>query len=80
VDVEAETALGGIVCDSSVDGNWRSVLRQSAEGTERGYAAGELYCDVQRHGERRDYEYAADSFHGGIGVEHAVPADGFEPL
>ncbi len=40
MDVEAEPALGGVVCDSGVDGNWRSVLRESAKGTERGYAAG----------------------------------------
>jgi hypothetical protein len=40
LDVEAEPALGGFVCGSGVDGNWRGVLRQSAKGTERGYAAG----------------------------------------
>jgi hypothetical protein len=40
VDVEAEPTLGDVVCDSRVDGNWRSVLRQSAEGAERSYAAG----------------------------------------
>jgi hypothetical protein len=66
VDVETEPTLGGVVCDSRVDGNWRSVLRQSTKGTERGYAAGQLYGDVYRHSERRDYEHAADSVHGGI--------------
>ena len=66
VDVEAEPALGGVVCDPSVDGNWRSVVRESTKGTERGHAAGELHGDVQRHGERCDYKYGADSVHGGI--------------
>lgn len=66
MDVEAEPALGGVVCDSRIDGNWRSVLRQSAEGTERGYAAGELYGDIYRHGERRDHKHGSDSVHGGI--------------
>jgi len=66
VDVEAEPTLGDVVCDSRVDGNWRSVLRQSAEGAERSYAAGELYGDVQRHGEWRDYKYGAYSVHGAI--------------
>jgi len=66
VDVEAEPALGSVVCSSGVDGNWRSVLRQSAEGAERGDAAGELHGDVQRHGERRDDKYSSDSVHGGI--------------
>jgi hypothetical protein len=46
VDVETESSLGGVVCNSGVDGDWRSVLRESAEGTEWGYAAGELYGDV----------------------------------
>jgi len=66
VDVEAEPALGGVVCDPRIDGNWRSVLRQSTKGTERGHAAGKLHGDVQRYGERRDYKYGADSFHSGI--------------
>ena len=66
VDVEAEPALGGVVCSSGVDGDWRSVLRESAKGTERGYAAGELYGDVYRHGERRDHKHGSDSVHGGI--------------
>jgi hypothetical protein len=66
VDAEAEPALGGVVCNSRLDGNWRSVLRQSTEGTERGYAAGQLYGDVYRHGERRDYKHGADSVHGGL--------------
>lgn len=66
MDVEAEPALGGVVCGSRADGNWRSVLRQSAEGAERGNAAGELHGDVQRHGERRDDKHGADSIHGGI--------------
>jgi hypothetical protein len=46
MDVEAEPAVGGVVCDSGVDGDWRSVLRESAEGTEWSDAAGELYGDV----------------------------------
>ena len=66
MDVEAEPALGGVVCDSRIDGNWRSVLRESTKGTERGHAAGELHGDVQRYGERRDYKHGADSVHGGI--------------
>jgi len=66
VDVEAQPALGGVVCDSRVDGNWRSVVRKSTKGTERGYAAGELYGDVYSHGERSDYKYGADSVHGAI--------------
>ena len=66
MDVEAEPALGDVVCDSRVDGNWRSVLRESTKGTERCHAAGELHGDVQRYGERLDYKYGADSVHGGI--------------
>jgi hypothetical protein len=66
VDVEAEPALGGVVCDPRTDGNWRSVLRESTTGTERGHAAGELYGDVQRYSERRDDKHGADSVHGGV--------------
>jgi hypothetical protein len=46
VDVEAQPAVGGVVCDSRVDGDWRSGLQRSTEGTEWGNAAGELYGDV----------------------------------
>ena len=73
MDVEAEPALGGIVCSSRIDGNWRSVLRQSSEGTERGYAAGKLYGDLHRHGEWRDDKYGADSIHGGIDSDWHSP-------
>ena len=66
MDVEAEPTLGDVVCDSRVDGNWRSVLRQSAEGAERSYAAGELYGDVQRYGEWCDDKYGSDSVHGSV--------------
>jgi hypothetical protein len=66
VDVETESALGGVVRGSRVDGNWRSVLRQSAEGAERSYAAGELYGDVQRYGEWCDDKYGSDSVHGSV--------------
>ena len=66
MDVEAEPALGGVVRDSRTDGNWRSVLRESTTGTERCYAAGELYGDVQRYGERSDYKHGSDSVHGGV--------------
>jgi hypothetical protein len=73
VDVEAEPALGGVVCSSRSDGNWRSVLCQSAEGAERGNAAGELHGDVYRHRERRDYKYGSDSVHGGIDSDWHSP-------
>ena len=63
MDVEAEPALGGVVCDSRVDGDWRSVVCQSAARAERSYAAGELYGDVYRHGEWRDDKYGSDSIH-----------------
>ena len=66
MDVEAKPALGGVIRDSRTDGNWRSVLRESTTGTERGYAAGELYGDVQRYSERRDYKHGSDSVHGGV--------------
>jgi len=66
VDVEAKPALGGVIRDSRTDGNWRSVLRESTTGTERCYAAGELYGDVQRYSERRDYKHGSDSVHGGV--------------
>jgi hypothetical protein len=66
VDVEAEPTLGDVVCGSRADGNWRSVLRKSTKGTERSYAAGELYGDVQRYGEWRNDKHGADSVHGAI--------------
>jgi hypothetical protein len=72
VDVEAEPALGGVVCDSHVDCNRWSVMRESTKGTERGYPAGKLYSDVQRHSERRDYKYGADSVHGAINARRAA--------
>lgn len=79
MDVEAEPALGGVVCSSRTDGNWRSVLRQSAEGTERGYEAGQLYGDVQRYGERRDHKYGSDSVHGGIDSDwHSLQVAGIK--
>jgi len=73
VDVEAEPALGGVVCDSCTDGNWRSVLRESTKGTEWGHAAGELYGDVQRYSERRDYKHGSDSVHGGVSNNRHSP-------
>ena len=66
MDVEAEPTLGGVVCDSCVDGDWWSVVRESTKGIERSYAAGELYGDVYCHSERGDDKYAADSVHGAI--------------
>ncbi len=79
MDVEAEPALGDVVCDSCADGNWRSVLRESTKGTERCHAAGELYGDVQRYGERRDYKHGADSVHGGISNDrHSRQAFGIQ--
>jgi hypothetical protein len=77
VDVEAQSAVGGVVCGSRVDGNRWSGLRQYTEGTERSNAAGKLFGDVQRHGERRDYKYAADQLHRRVGVEPGVPWDRF---
>ena len=79
MDVEAEPALGGVVRGSRVDGDWRSLLRESAEGTERGYAARQLYGDVQRYGERRDYKYGTDSVHGGIDSDwHSLQVAGIK--
>jgi hypothetical protein len=66
VDVPAESAVGAVVCGSRVDGDWRSSVQQSAERAEWSDAAGELFGDVQRYGERSDDDYAADSFHGAV--------------
>lgn len=69
--MEAEPEVGGVVRDSRVDGDWRSVLRESTKGTERSYAAGELHRDVYSHREWCDDEYAADSVHGAINARRA---------
>jgi hypothetical protein len=79
VDVEAEPALGGVVCSSRIDGNWRGVLRESTKGTERGYAAGKLYGDVYSHGERRDHKHGSNSVYGGIGSDwHSAQVAGIK--
>ena len=64
--MEAQPAVGGVVYDSRVDGDWWSDLQRSTEGTEWSNAAGELHGDVQSHGERSDDQYGADSVHGGV--------------
>ena len=69
MDVEAQPEVGGLVCDTRVDGNWRSGLQWTTEGTERSNAAGKLHGDVYRHGERRHNEYGPDSFHGRVKLQ-----------
>ena len=69
MDVEAQPEVGGLVCDTRVDGNWRSGLQRSTEGTERSNAAGKLHRDVYRHGERSDDKYGSYSFHGGVNLQ-----------
>ena len=64
--------MGGLVCDTRVDGNWRSGLQRSTEGTERSNAAGKLHRDIYRHGEWRNYKYGSNSVHGGVELQTLV--------
>ena len=64
--VEAHPEMGGLLCDTRVDGNRRSCLQRAAEGAEWSDAAGQLHGDVHRFGERHYNQHGSDSFHCGI--------------
>ena len=74
MDVEAQPEVGGLVCDTRLDGNRRSGLQRTAEGAERSDAAGQLHGDVHCFGERHYDQHGSDSFH--CGIKPKVPRHG----